>query len=495
MDEKIVTAQEMARIEAKSLKEGASEELYVDKAGRGIAALFVKHIKDKRITLLVGKGNNGADALSAGVALLDKGFTITAISLFPKEDCAPLCQKYWTAFEKKGGIIRRELRFHGTIVDGLLGTGFHGEPTGQLKEAIDAANSSSYPIIAVDLPSGLNGSTGEVNGAVIKATETFYLGLPKVGCFLGVGWDVVGVLFKVDFGLAQKYIAEMQPVAVLLDEQEIVKALPSIQRTRHKYQTGYLVALAGSPGMPGAALLASLAALRTGAGIVRLFHPPEMENEFGSTVKELVRSIWTRDQVSPLEEEVKRAKALLVGPGLSKNSDALHIAHKLLTSGKPTVVDADALGLLKEIRFPTLSVIATPHRGEMHALLGEEIPNPLKYVEACQAFASLHNLVLVHKGAPTWVFQPNAPPTIVSRGTPALAKAGTGDVLTGIIAALLAQGVDVPRAALLGVYIHAIAGERAANKLSAYSVIASDVIAAIPYVLRDCLSVLSKQRQ
>ena len=483
----VITASEMRHIEEAAYALGESDEQFMENAGAGIALLLEKELITPRtsheICLLIGKGNNGGDAFVAGAHLLEKGFKVTAYQLTPLDQCSPLSQKMGERFKKAGGICQlfqetTRLPEKGVIVDGLLGTGFKGKVEGEMAHLITLANEAECPIYAIDIPSGLNGDTGETEGAVIKADTTFFLGLPKFGFFQGQGWEYVGELKLVDFGLPSALIEKLQPTAHLISEEGAKKWLPKIKRTRHKYEAGYVVALAGQPGMPGAAILSCLAALRAGAGIVRLFH--REGTDLSSAPYELIREVLDFSDLSPLFEELTRAKALLIGPGMGRDKLAGEALHTLLTQCKvPVVIDADALFNLKSDDLPT-NAILTPHSGEMKRLLNE-IPN---YAN-CQSYVEKHQVTLLLKGAPTTIFHPNHPPLIIPRGDPGMATAGTGDVLTGIIAALLAQQLPPREAAALGALLHSLAGEHAAHVETSYGVIATDLIDHLPEAFLD----------
>jgi ADP-dependent NAD(P)H-hydrate dehydratase / NAD(P)H-hydrate epimerase len=492
---KIVTAHEMARIEGMAYAEGASEQTFMENAGEAVAEAAEDYIHRhhllKTVTLLVGKGNNGGDAYAAGTRLLDRGFNVSALHIYALDKCGPLCKIMYEKFRSRGGSIHhvheeQSFRFEpeGIILDGLVGTGFHGKAEDILALAIESANGSELPILAIDIPSGLNGNTGEVESVAIRATETIFLGLPKIGFFLKEGWDHVGTLKYASFGLHEKYIDQAKTIAYLFNEERAPYLLPPIQRTRHKYQAGFVLAIAGSPGMPGAALLASYAVLRAGAGIVRLFHPSGMEAELSGAPYELIRQGWDEKDLTPIKEQTKRAKALLVGPGIGRTKKAEKMLKKLLISFKlPMVIDADALFILSRNRSWKMaqSSVLTPHRGEMELLLSSaKKKDSRSHLEICQAFAEEKKTTVVLKGAPTFLFHPGTRPLIIGRGDPGMATAGSGDVLTGIIAAMLAQGLDARRAAALAVYIHQLSGEAAAANLTSYCVTASDLIDFLP---------------
>ena len=479
---KVITAAEMARIEKRSIDEGASDRAYMDQAGRAIAQavhdFITQHHLKPKVTLLVGKGNNGGDAFVCGNLLLEKRYEVQAITLFDKNEVSPLSKEHGETFVKLGGKLTHDLPTEGVLVDGLLGTGFKGAVKEPIAGLIERANASGLPILSIDIPSGLSGDDGASNHPIISATMTLYLGLPKMGFFLNNGMDYTGTLYGCDFGLAQKYIDDAHAKAFLVNEEILPSLLPPIKPTRHKYEAGYVLAIAGSPGMPGAALMACQAAYRTGAGIIRLFHPSGMENELGTHPEELVRSVWDLDLFF---KEQKRASAILIGPGIGKDRDLKDLWPKL---DRPTVIDADGLHALSKAPnhvFATPTIL-TPHKQEMLALLDEK---PADLLEATQTFADKINATIVLKGAPTFIIHPKKPILIMHRGTPGLAKAGTGDVLTGMIAALLAGGLGTREAAGLGAWLHALAGERVTLDKTAYGLIATDLIEMIPEILSE----------
>lgn len=478
----IVSAKEMARIEKKSIEEGADDEAYMDKAGSEIARIVQEEFAPQKVLLLLGKGNNGGDALVAGLHLHQAGVEVIAYHLYPPEKYSPLCKKKGEAFYRAKGVFlpienTTEFPEDCLILDGLLGTGFSGKTEGLLAETIDKVNNSDALVVALDIPSGIDGNSGKAGGSAIKAFMTITLGMAKRGLFFADGYNHAGALRIVDFGLAKKYHDEAEVQGYLLGDN-VLEYLPKIERTRHKYQAGYLLAVAGSPGMPGAALLACSAALRSGVGIVRLYHMPKMEEELANAPYELIRS----DQFEELFNETKRANSLLIGPGMGRNEEAKKRFLRLLDLSLPMVIDADGLFHLSAVKnfkakAPT---ILTPHKKEMERLLGAAPTH-----EVCAKYAKEKNVVLVLKGAPTWIFSPDEAPLVCIRGCPGMATAGTGDVLTGIIGSLLAQKVSLLPAAAMGVYLHGLAGEIAAEQLSDEAMIASDLIEALPDVFHS----------
>lgn len=495
---KVVTASEMARIESASYKEGAVEEEFMNTAGSEVAGVvqhfIAKHHLEPHILILCGKGNNAGDAYVAATLLLSGGFKVEAYALFSMEECSRLCQLQAKRFLNQGGIIHciasaEEIDFSKgeLVVDGLLGTGFKGPLMGILRSTIEKANQSQLPIIAIDIPSGVNGTTGEVDCA-IYAQETVFLGLAKSGCFLPSAWEHVGRLHVRNFGLKEQYVREAKEEFHLLEEDEIKLALPPIKRTRHKYEAGYVVGLGGSLGMPGAPILTALAALKSGAGIVRLLHPQGMEAELSGAPYEVIREGYVG--TASILEAMERAAALFIGPGIGIEKKTGQLLKTVLERiEKPCVIDAEALTLIAEldIAIPKDAVL-TPHVGECRRLLKiAKEDNFSELLQKCQLYVEEKEVTLVLKGSPTFIFQKGLSPFISPLGSPGMATAGSGDVLTGMIAAFLAQGKMPLQAAILGVYIHGMAGEYAAEEKTSYSMVASDIIASLPNVFKTLI--------
>jgi len=461
---KVVAAEEMTRIEKKG-----NHETFMRNAGREVARIVIEYLRRhkvrKIVTLLVGKGNNGGDAYAAGITLLGAGIEVKAIR--PLKGETALNRKFEALFEKSGGKFTQKME--GVLVDGLFGTGLKGNIEEPYLKIIQDANSSHLPIIAIDIPSGIHGTTGYMHGLAIEATETVALALPKIGFFLRDGWNHVGRLHVVDFGLSKEAMAEAVAIAYLPKTLH----LPKIVRNRHKYQAGYVIGLAGSKELPGAAKLAGLACLKGGAGIVRIFSPDDL----GPAPLELICNLWSD---KAWKEHLVKAKAVFVGPGVGKRTAWFKKYLKKISL--PCVIDADAL--MADLDFPKHAVL-TPHRGEALRLLNLKTEPPEEeFFAKLIRFCERKKVYLVLKGAPTFVFGPNKKPVIITRGDPGMASAGTGDVLTGLIAAFLAQGMNAYEAAILGAFCHGIAGEEAAKEKTSYCITATDLIDFFPEAFR-----------
>lgn len=430
----VVTAEEMRRIDTQEERAGPAVAAVVEGYGR------------RSVLLLVGKGNNGGDAFAAGCELLKAGWHVSAKLLTPLTECGARCRAWGERFFAAGG---REGDAGELIVDGLTGLGFTGEAEGKLRHLIEWANSQRKPIVSIDLPSGLDGTKG-TGGAIVSATETVTLGLPKIGLFVGRGWDHVGKVTVAQWDLKGTAVAHI-PTEL---------AMPPMRRSRHKYEAGYVLGYGGSPGMMGALKLAALGVLKVGAGIVRVF--PE-----GAMPLEVISEEWSEVAWG---REMERAQAVFVGPGMGRSRDAKRwLEENLALIPHPTVVDGDALFFMPELsRWPSKTIL-TPHGGELARFGGDT-----------------RDAIVVSKGAPTFIYAPGELPTIIPRGDPGMATAGAGDVLTGIIAGLLAQGMQSAEACRLGVYLHAVAGEVAAAELTSYCVTASSILEHLPSAIRSC---------
>lgn len=489
---KIVTPEQMRHIEELAYKAGACEEDFMEEAGSGVGLVVHEFVEElgleRQVLLLCGKGNNAGDAYVAGIHLLHLDYHVHAYQLFPLDQCSPLCRENAQRFLLEGGLLTEveaepiPYPVDGVIIDGIFGTGFNDNVPTSIAQRIEEANRSGLPIIAVDIPSGLNGQTGKADPHTIEAAQTAFLGLPKIGFFLNNGWNFVGKLRYVDFGLPLEYSEKALSDVEMLSDGMVIPLLPAVVRNRHKYQAGHVAGLAGSPQMVGAAYLATLGALRSGAGIAKLLYPAGMEPLLTHAPYELVRTPYTHAKQAL--ELLNGASSAYIGPGLGQTDETFHLLEQILPRLRiPTVVDADALNFLAKhpVKLP-MPAIFTPHRGELERLLGPKKGTTLdaKFLKICQNFTEEHQITLVVKGGPTFIFHPGEKIYISPVGDPGMATAGAGDVLTGILAGLLAQGLSTLDAARLGVYLHGVAGEQASLEKTPYCMIASDLLDFLP---------------
>jgi NAD(P)H-hydrate epimerase len=490
---KVVTSEEMARIEKIAFSQGFSDLDFMENAGRSIANTLFSLIKDhkemQKILVFAGKGNNGGDAFVAARQLSSFGISVKVVHQYLDRECSALCQMQKVKFlsEFPHAIISElsavEINQNDLILDGLVGTGFTGPAQGRLLEAIEKINSSKATIVSIDIPSGLSGTRGKGETQCVKADITIYLELPKWGFFVGDGWKYVGKIIRAPFGLDEKIVSIANACGLLPVESEIKDLMPNIDRCWHKYQRGYVLGYAGNKLMQGAAILSASAALRSGSGIVRLFYPQEY---IAMMPVEVIQEPYDTQRF--LDEAI-RASSCFIGPGLGRDELTFCSLKDLLNQIKiPSVLDADALYYLSKDPMTTLpdKVVLTPHHGEMSRLLAsiDCLKEDQDLLAQSQVYANRNRCTIVLKGSPTFIISPDHLPIVMPFGDPGLATAGSGDVLTGIISSLLSQKLSIIQSCILGVFIHAKSGEFASQEKTSYGFISSDIISHISSVLK-----------
>ena len=433
--EPLYTAEEMKVAEA-----GHDVEALMEHAGGAVAATVARDYPGARVVAVCGKGANGGDGRIAA-------------------------QKLGAEVVEVGA----ELAPADVVIDAIFGTGFHGEPREEAARSIEAIRNANVPVVAVDVPSGVNASTGEVSGVCVDALTTVTFHGEKVGLAVAPGSLHAGRIELVDIGLEP---AETRHALVT---SEIVHRLPRRRRDGNKYRSGSVLVVGGAPGLTGAVCLSAEAAFRADAGYVTVCAPRESLPIVEMRLLEAVKR--------PLEEAFEaagRAGALALGPGLGRGDEARPLVRRLLEeTNLPAVVDADALFGFEPVEREPPTVL-TPHSGELARLLGVETAwVDAHRLEAVHRALERFKCVVLLKGNDTIVAAPGAR-TLISAGTPRLATAGTGDVLTGIIGAFLSKGMEGQLAAATAARVHADAALAAPQ---ARGLIASDVIAALPPVL------------
>ena len=438
MFEPLYTADEM-----RAAEQGHDVEAMMERAGRAVAdAVLHRYPGARRIAAVCGKGANGGGGRIALRVLAEAGRD--------------------TSEELEGNAD--------VVIDALFGTGFRGEPRPEAAAQIGRINKASVPVVAVDLPSGIDASTGEIAGAAVRADVTVTMHGAKVGLVVSPGHFHAGDVVVADIGL------EPSETEHRLVTEEILGLVPRKEEPVTKYSAGAVLAVGGSPGMTGAICLTAKAAFRADAGYVAVAVPKESLPVVEMQLLEAVKV-----PVDRVDELAERASALAVGPGLGRGDAERALVRRLLAELQlPAVVDADALFQLEPGDWPAPRVL-TPHSGELGRLLGEES----KWVdahrlEAVRRAADRFRCVVLLKGADTLVAAPGEGVLVSAAGRPSLATAGTGDVLTGILAAFLAKGVDARLAAAAAAFAHGRAAELAPYQVG---LVASDVIDALPHAL------------
>lgn len=446
----------------------------MQRAAVGLAAYctgWLPRVYGARVVVLAGAGDNGGDALFAGAMLARRGAGVVAVALQPDR----LHAGGAAALRRAGGRIqpldgvqalRAVLGQADLILDGIVGIGATGELRPPAQELVEAANDAPGLRVAVDLPSGLHPDTGVVEGPAFRAEHTVTFGAIKLGLTVGEGREHTATIDVVDIGLAP-FLAD--PAALQLTDGDVADVLPRPGDGDDKYSGGILGVAAGSAGYPGAAVLTVGAALRMRSSLVRYVGPAAVG----------VSSAWPEAVVSEgVPSEAGRVQAWAVGPGLGRDRAAEQALANVLHSDVPVVIDADGLRLLARRRAllqgRSAATVLTPHDREFVAF---GVPLGADRVRAATELAAQLGVTVLLKGVATIVVDPDGRTYINATGTPALASAGTGDVLTGVIGSLLASGLSPGLAAAAGAHLHGRAGQLAER---GGALLASDVIQALP---------------
>ena len=524
---KVVTAEEMRQIDKQTIEGiGIPGIVLMEVAATAVFRSIQRNFPECRhVGVIVGKGNNGGDGLALARQLVHAGYTVQIVLVSPQEQFTGDALTNLQVVRNLGLPIMEvlsepELKKLGNkfvscdlIVDAIFGTGLRRGIEGYIKDVIDWLNSTDRPIVAIDLPSGLNADTGVVEGACICADRTVTIGLPKRGTLLYPGAHSVGALEIADIGFPRS-IVESQGIQVNWTQpSQIVNRMPPRPAYSHKGSYGRVLVLAGSTGMTGAAVLASQAALRAGAGLVTLGIPkslnPIVEAKLGEVMttplpETTEGSLALAAKPRILEFIEHTACVLAIGPGLSQHPETVDLAQSLVREiDRPTVIDADGLNALAEAqtdrsfsrskvnkRLSSLppQTILTPHPGEMARLTGLSVPDiENNRIGVAREFSREYKVTLILKGVPTVIALHTGEVWLNSTGNPGMATGGMGDVLTGLIAGLLAQDVPISEAAVIGVYLHGLAGDISAEKTGVHGLIAGDVLKAIPEAIkRNC---------
>jgi len=382
------------------------------------------------------------------------------------------------------------------VVDALFGTGLNAPVTGVAAAAIAAINAAGAPVLAVDIASGLSADTGAPLGAAVRATMTATFGYPKVGQLMYPGVEHTGLLAVVDIGIPPEALATVAPRIMLLESEEVGALLPPRRRDAHKGDFGHVLVVAGSRGKTGAALLAAQAAARSGAGLTTLAVPATLQAVLEAQVREAMTAALadTGDGAAALADGaavnalLADREAVVCGPGMGQApATRALVAHVVRQCAAPLVLDADGLNavaggaLLRDRPGPT---VVTPHPGEMARLQsGDTARVQADRLGAARAFARAERVVVVLKGARTIIASPDGATAICPTGNPGMASGGMGDVLSGVIGALLAQGLAAYDAAALGVFAHGAAGDAVAARQGETGLLASDLLAELPVTL------------
>ena len=490
-------AEEMRAADAWAVeRDGVASLELMERAGEGLARVAAEAAGEGPVRVVVGSGNNGGDGLVAARLLRGDGWTVDVLSAASLDRLEGDAR---TNLERLPGNVPEPFepdRLGGSalVVDALLGTGFAGAPRQQAAGAIAAINAEAAPVVACDVPSGIDASSGEVMGEAVRAAVTATFHGPKLGLFVAPGAQHAGVVRVIEIGIAR---GAPGPRHAGLIGGRALALVPSRPRHGSKFSSGTVVIAGGARGLTGAPRMAALAAMRAGAGYVQVAVPASAELVLQLALMEAMTRGLAEEAgahapagVAAVEELAQRAGSVVLGPGLSRAPSAVAFARSVaLAVEAPLLIDADGLNAhadqlesLRERRGPT---VLTPHAGELGHLLGRDSSEVDAHrLESAREAAQRSGAVVVLKGDDSIVAAPEGPIALSRGASPALATAGTGDVLSGVIGALLAKGLGPFEAAGAGVLVHARAGQAAAERQGADHTIAGDVIDALPHAMR-----------
>jgi NAD(P)H-hydrate epimerase len=509
----IATAEQMRALDHRTITEArVPSVVLMERAGAGVVTHLESRygpLTGKSVVILCGKGNNGGDGLAIGRLLRRKKARAHIVLLSSPLDLSRDAKTMYQRFQRAAGqsaitrftdaeAIQRRLTAGDVVVDAILGTGLSTPVTGLYRDAIDAINAAGRPTVAVDLPSGLHADTGMVMGAAVRADLTVTFGLPKVGLYIGSGIDCAGIVRLVDIGIPASFVGAVGSRLMLLTEAAVRTTIPPRRASSHKGTYGHVGIIAGSIGKTGAAAMAALAALRIGTGLVTVAVPSGVNDILEAKLLEAMTvpmpetkaHTFARSGLDRLLAFAGARDAVAIGPGLTTHPETVELVQEFIKrADKPCVLDADALNalagkasLLTECKRPP---IITPHPGEMARLEAEATTQSVNEDRLGTAirFARERGVFVILKGARTVIARPDGLAAICPTGNPGMATAGTGDVLTGMVGGLLAQGLSTWDAACAATYIHGLAGDLATQHLGQAGMIARDLIQYIPHAL------------
>ena len=505
--EPLYTADEMRATDAWAIADQGVPSLdLMERAATQVTRVATAMSPAGPVRIVCGKGNNGGDGLVVARQLAAHGLDAEALLLADPAELSPDAHANFERLENAGvswrtvaaGDMPAALGGSGLVLDAMLGTGFAGAPRAPVDGAIEAVNSSGAGVLAVDVPSGVNATTGEVEGVCVRADVTVTFHGAKLGLWVDPGKTQAGRVETVPIGIPPDRYGAPQPATAGLITGDVLGKLPARTAGSTKFSSGSVLVVGGSTGLTGAVCMTCEAAMRAGAGWIRAAVPRSLNEIFEVKLTE-VMSVPLADSEGALEQDAaaavleaaERADAVALGPGLGRATGSFALAVDLIARlHRPLLVDADGLNALAAVGLEQAArraapTILTPHAGELGRLLDRPSAEVGAHRLACaREAAERAGAIVVLKGDDTLVVPPSGPAAVSRGDAGALATAGTGDVLSGVVAAFLARGLDPFAATCAAVEAHRRAGRCAARRLGPSSVIASDVITELPAVLK-----------
>ncbi len=511
-----MTREQMRRYDRVAIeKYGVPGAVLMENAGRGAAHVVLEEARARpgTIAIVCGKGNNGGDGFVIARHLINAGRLASVILLGRREDLGGDARTHANILAAMQGSIteidgERDVKTlpgllggSAVIVDAIFGTGLEREVTGIHARAIQAINGAGAPVVAVDLPSGLDADTGRALGTAVRADATATFACLKRGLVIHPGVEHAGRVTVVDIGAPGSIVQEVGYDGRVLEKDAFMQFLGPRDPDAHKGTFGHLLVVAGSPGKTGAAIMTGFAALRTGAGLVSLAVPADLMQamEAAKPPEVMLEPLLPALDAEVDEAVIERIDALLtgksavvIGPGCGLTDSMGRVLEAVLDRAHvPVIVDADGLTLLSRLPAATLDrrahpTVLTPHPGEMSRLVWKSSPEiQHERIPLAREYAKVKGVHLVLKGARTVIASPEGDIWINPTGNAGMASGGTGDVLTGMIGSFAGQGLRIEDAVALGVFLHGLAGDRAAEESGQRALVAGDVLSALPEVLLE----------
>lgn len=510
---RVVFPREMAALDRMAIEGGIPSLDLMERAGRHVAEQardLLGICSGKTVFVAAAKGNNGGDGYVAARYLASWGADVEVFLLGGEEELSADAAVNHRRFVSEGGktwprsvsLLAKRIASADLVVDAIFGTGFRGVAEGDFALAIKAINASGVPVLAVDVPSGVDAESGAVTGPAVSAVRTVTFAFPKAGLYLFPGAEMAGELVVADIGIPSGLLDRVVESRIFtIEEEDVAAMLPRRAPDAHKGGSGRVLVVAGSPGLTGAAALCSRAAMRSGAGVVTLGVP--------ATLNAIMEVKLTEVMTLPLPdtgdgrlaggaldavlEKLEGYDVLALGPGLGTSPGTCEVVAGLLRQAdKPVILDADGINCAAAdpacISGRKHGTVITPHPGEMGRLLGREARDiQSSRMDAAAEAASRFGCVTVLKGANTLVASLDGAIHINALALASLATAGSGDVLTGCTAAMCARGLRPLEAALCGVFVHGKAAELAAHMVGPVGMVAGDIVSHLPLALSGML--------
>lgn len=519
---KVALSDEMRSIDKITIeKYGIPGVVLMENAGVSVVKEIIKEFSTQsKFTIVCGRGNNGGDGFVVARHLYDKGFELNVFIVGDKDGIKGDALINLNIITKLGIDIhtigydedlikfKENLIHFPHVVDALFGTGLNKDIGGVSEKVINIINKHSKHTISIDIPSGIGGNDGKVYKAAIRADKTIAFSLPKCGNLIYPGAEYNGELVIADIGIPKQVIKSMDLNHNLIDFELIKDNLPSRKKNTHKGSYGKANIIAGSAGMTGAAILTCKSALRTGLGLLKLYIGESLNHIVKTSVPEAItvplqemrKGVIGINHIEKIIADTENANVLTIGPGCGNTAELSEITKQVLNKVKvPIVIDADGLNALSKntqwLLEKKSKIIITPHIGEMSRLTGisiEEIKNNL--IAVAKEFSQNLGVIVVLKGASTIVVAPGGEVFINICGNPGMATAGSGDVLTGIITGLIAQGLEPLKATVTSVYLHGVTGDSVAGDKGEYGLLAGDLVEYLPYTIKNIVQRMKERK-